>query len=110
MSLVGPRPLLMEYLDAYTPEQHRRHDMRPGVTSWAAVNGRHTLEFDDRIDLDVWYVEHWSLRLDAIVLAMTARQVLSRQHVTTTQDVDAIGFPLPVSTSSGPDNTSRVGE
>ena len=65
MSLVGPRPLLMEYLDAYTPEQARRHDVRPGITGWAVVNGRHTLEFKDRLALDVWYVDNWSLGLDA---------------------------------------------
>ena len=103
MSLVGPRPLLMEYLDAYTPRQRRRHDMRPGVTSWAAVNGRHTLRFDDRIELDLWYVEHWSLRLDASVLMKTVRQVLAREHVTTTQDTAAIGFPLPPAPIPGPD-------
>jgi sugar transferase EpsL len=95
MSLVGPRPLLMEYLPAYTERQRHRHDMRPGVTSWAAVNGRHILPFADRIDLDVWYVQHWSPTLDLRILAMTIGQVLSRTHVETTQDPTAIGFPLP---------------
>ena len=95
MSLVGPRPLLMEYLPAYTERQRRRHDMRPGVTSWAAVNGRHVLPFADRIELDVWYVEHWNPTLDLRILGMTIRQVLSRTHVETTQDPAAIGFPLP---------------
>jgi lipopolysaccharide/colanic/teichoic acid biosynthesis glycosyltransferase len=95
MSLVGPRPLLMEYLPAYTERQRHRHDMRPGVTSWAAVNGRHILPFADRIELDVWYVEHWSPGLDLRILGMTIRQVVSRTHVETTQDPTAIGFPLP---------------
>lgn len=95
MSLVGPRPLLPEYLDAYSDREKRRHDIRPGVTSWAAVNGRHTLRFDERLELDVWYVEHQSFRLDLKILGMTLRQLVSREHVVTTQDPDEIGFPLP---------------
>ncbi len=95
MSLVGPRPLLPEYLDAYSERERRRHDVRPGVTSWAAVNGRHTLKFHERLEFDVWYVEHQDLRLDLKIMAMTVRQVLSRQHVVATQDPDEIGFPLP---------------
>jgi lipopolysaccharide/colanic/teichoic acid biosynthesis glycosyltransferase len=95
MSLVGPRPLLMEYLDQYTPEQARRHLVRPGITSWAAVNGRHQLRFEERIALDVWYVDHRSLRLDLRILWMTLRQVLRREGVTATQDPVGIGFPLP---------------
>lgn len=94
MSLVGPRPLLMEYLPTYTEGQRRRHLVRPGITSWAAVNGRHRLRFVERLELDVWYVDHWSLRLDARILAMTAGQVLRRTDVTTTQGVVEIGFPL----------------
>lgn len=104
MSLVGPRPLLMEYLPAYTERQRHRHDMRPGVTSWAAVNGRHILPFADRIELDVWYVEHWNPELDLRILGMTIRQVLSRTQVETTQDPVAIGFPLPGQpTAAAPD-------
>ena len=95
MSLVGPRPLLMEYLTSYTERQHRRHDMRPGITSWAAVNGRHSLRFDDRLELDVWYVEHWSLGLDLRIMARTLLQVLRRSDVRTAQSVSEIGFPLP---------------
>jgi sugar transferase EpsL len=94
MSLVGPRPLLMEYLEEYTPEERRRHDMRPGITGWAAVNGRNALQFKDRLQFDVWYVDHWSLALDARILAMTAIQVLRRTDVSTTEDL-ALGFPLP---------------
>lgn len=86
LSLVGPRPLLTEYLDQYTPEQRRRHDMRPGFTGWAAVNGRHSAKFEDRLALDVWYVDHWSLRLDVRILGLTVMQVLRRSDVSTTQD------------------------
>ena len=98
MSLVGPRPLLMEYLSTYSEWQRRRHLVRPGITSWAAVNGRHRLRFDERIALDIWYVDHWSLRLDARVLAMTIAQVLLRTDVTPTQGLADIGFPLPSET------------
>jgi sugar transferase EpsL len=94
MSLVGPRPLLAEYLDRYTPEEQRRHDMRPGTTGWAAVNGRHTLRFEDRLVLDVWYVDNWSLWLDLKILALTMRQVLSRADVAITQDFAEIDFPV----------------
>jgi sugar transferase EpsL len=95
MSMVGPRPLLTEYLDQYTPEQRRRHVMRPGITGWAAVNGRHELKFEERLELDVWYVDHWSLALDLRILGMTIIQVLRRSSVATTQDLAAVGFPLP---------------
>ena len=95
MSLVGPRPLLAEYIETYTPEERRRHDMRPGVTSWAAVNGRHVLAFKERLQLDVWYVDHWSLTLDLRILAMTVRQVVRGTDVAATQDMAAVGFPLP---------------
>jgi lipopolysaccharide/colanic/teichoic acid biosynthesis glycosyltransferase len=96
MSLVGPRPLLMEYLDKYTAEEARRHEVRPGITGWAAVNGRHSLKFRDRLKLDTWYVGNWSLRLDIKILAMTIVQVLRRSDVTTTQGVEEMGFPLPI--------------
>lgn len=94
MSLVGPRPLLMEYLDKYTVEERRRHDMRPGTTSWAVVNGRHTLKFSERLKLDVWYVDHWSLWLDLKILALTVYQLLRRNGVSTIQDIEEIGFPV----------------
>ncbi len=76
MSLVGPRPLLMEYLPLYDDRQRRRHDVRPGITGWAQVNGRNALTWRRRFELDVWYVEHWSLTLDAKILAMTVANVL----------------------------------
>ena len=93
MSLVGPRPLLLEYLDRYTPEERRRHEMRPGITGWAAVNGRHATRFEDRLALDVWYVDNWSLRLDIRIIGRTISQVLRRTDVAPTQDLDEIGFP-----------------
>ena len=81
MSLVGPRPLLMEYLPLYSPEQARRHEVRPGVTGWAQVNGRNTLSWDDKFKLDVWYVDHRSLWLDLKILWLTVRKVLVREGI-----------------------------
>ena len=76
MSIVGPRPLLMEYLPYYSHEQARRHDVRPGLTGWSQVHGRTHLPFQQRLEQDVWYVDHWSLRLDARIMLMTIGQVL----------------------------------
>lgn len=81
MSLVGPRPLLMEYLPRYSPDQARRHEMRPGVTGWAQVHGRNTVGWTDRFRMDVWYVDHWSLLLDFRILLMTVGRVVSRSGV-----------------------------
>lgn len=81
MSLVGPRPLLMAYLDRYTPEQARRHEVRPGVTGWAQVHGRNALAWDERFRHDVWYVEHQSLTLDLQILMRTLTMVLRRTGV-----------------------------
>ena len=81
MSLVGPRPLLMEYLPLYTPEQARRHAVRPGITGWAQVNGRNALSWEEKFALDVWYVDHQSLWLDIRILWMTAVKVLRRQDI-----------------------------
>jgi lipopolysaccharide/colanic/teichoic acid biosynthesis glycosyltransferase len=77
MSLVGPRPLLMEYLPLYTPEQARRHDVRPGITGWAQINGRNAISWEEKFRLDVWYVDHRSLSLDLRILLRTIRRVLS---------------------------------
>jgi lipopolysaccharide/colanic/teichoic acid biosynthesis glycosyltransferase len=82
MSLVGPRPLLMEYLPLYSAEQFRRHDVRPGVTGWAQVNGRNAISWQDKFALDIWYVENHSLRLDAQILWMTMTRVARRDGVT----------------------------
>lgn len=103
MSLVGPRPLLTDYLEYYTADQARRHDLRPGITGWAVVNGRHALKFDDRLALDVWYVDNWSPRLDARIVWLTLRHLLSRTDVEVTQDLGEVGFPLPgVARASAP--------
>ena len=81
MSLVGPRPLLMEYLPLYTPEQARRHEVRPGITGWAQVNGRNAISWEDKFDLDVWYVDNRSLWLDLKILWRTVRKVLVRDGI-----------------------------
>jgi sugar transferase EpsL len=81
MSLVGPRPLLTLYLDRYTPEQARRHDVLPGITGWAQVNGRNTLTWEDKFHFDVWYVENWSLRLDIKILLRTMWIVIAREGI-----------------------------
>jgi sugar transferase EpsL len=81
MSLVGPRPLLMEYLPLYTPEQARRHEVRPGITGWAQVNGRNLLSWDEKFKMDVWYVDNCSLWLDIKILWLTAGKVLRRDGI-----------------------------
>jgi len=81
MSLVGPRPLLMEYLPLYSPEQARRHEVRPGITGWAQVNGRNAISWADKFALDVWYVNHRSLWLDVRILWLTVRKVLVRDGI-----------------------------
>lgn len=81
MSLVGPRPLLMEYLPLYTPEQSRRHEVRPGITGWAQVNGRNAIDWQQRLALDVWYVDHRSLRLDLRILLLTVARVLGSDGI-----------------------------
>jgi len=81
MSLVGPRPLLVQYLDRYTPEQRRRHEVRPGITGWAQINGRNTLTWDEKFDFDLWYVENVSLRTDLAILLRTIAQVLGQSGI-----------------------------
>lgn len=81
MSLIGPRPLLMQYLDRYTPEQARRHDALPGITGWAQINGRNNLSWEAKFELDVWYVDHWSLGLDLKILALTLWKVIKREGI-----------------------------
>jgi lipopolysaccharide/colanic/teichoic acid biosynthesis glycosyltransferase len=81
MSIVGPRPLLMQYLDRYSPEQARRHDVLPGVTGWAQINGRNALTWEDKFKLDVWYVDHWSFWLDIKILFLTAWKVIRREGI-----------------------------
>jgi sugar transferase EpsL len=82
MSLVGPRPLLMSYLERYSPEQARRHEVLPGMTGWAQVNGRNALTWEEKFRLDVWYVDHWSVGLDIRILWLTLGKVLLREGIT----------------------------
>jgi len=81
MDLVGPRPLLLQYLDRYTPEQARRHEVKPGITGWAQVNGRNAITWEEKFALDVWYVDNRSFWLDLKILAMTAWKVLKREGI-----------------------------
>jgi lipopolysaccharide/colanic/teichoic acid biosynthesis glycosyltransferase len=81
MSLVGPRPLLIQYLDRYTPEQARRHEVKPGLTGWAQVNGRNAITWEEKFALDIWYVDNRSFWLDLKILAMTAWKVLKREGI-----------------------------
>lgn len=81
LSLVGPRPLLVQYLERYSPEQARRHDVLPGITGWSQINGRNSLSWNDKLAHDVWYVDHWSLVVDARILLWTLLRVVQRQGV-----------------------------
>ncbi len=81
MSLVGPRPLLMEYLPLYSSEQMRRHEVRPGITGWAQVNGRNAISWEEKFKLDVWYVENQSFWLDIKILMMTVKKVLIKEGI-----------------------------
>ena len=92
MSLVGPRPLLMEYLPLYDERQARRHEVRPGITGWAQVNGRNRLPWPARFELDVWYVDHRSFRLDLRILGMTLWQVLRRQGINESGEITMSRF------------------
>ena len=81
MSIVGPRPLLMQYLDRYTPEQARRHEVKPGLTGWAQINGRNAISWEEKFELDVWYVDNQSFRLDLKIIALTIGKVLRREGI-----------------------------
>ncbi|WP_281890946.1 sugar transferase [Paenibacillus sp. YYML68] len=82
LSLVGPRPLLMEYLELYTPEQMRRHNVKPGITGWAQVNGRNTISWEQKFEYDVWYVDNYSFKLDIKILWLTIRKVFKSEGIT----------------------------
>lgn len=90
MSLVGPRPLLIQYLKRYTPEQMRRHAVRPGITGWAQVHGRQEILFSQRIEYDLWYVDHCSLAVDIKILFLTIARVFANKGVIPGQDVAAV--------------------
>ena len=92
MSLVGPRPLLMEYLPLYSLEQARRHELRPGVTGWAQVNGRNALSWDEKFRLDVWYVDNHSFWLDLKILSLTVKKVLVREGISAAGEVTMTYF------------------
>ena len=96
MSLVGPRPLLMEYLPLYSPQQARRHEVRPGVTGWAQINGRNALSWDEKFALDVWYVDNQSMALDARILWLTIKKVIVRDGISATGEAT-----MPKFTGSG---------
>jgi lipopolysaccharide/colanic/teichoic acid biosynthesis glycosyltransferase len=92
MSLVGPRPLLMEYLPLYTEEQARRHDVRPGITGWAQVNGRNAISWEEKFKLDVWYVENQNFFLDVKILALTILKVIKRDGISAQGEVTMTKF------------------
>ena len=87
MSLVGPRPLLMEYLDVYTDEQFRRHNVKPGITGWAQINGRNSIDWEKKFDLDIWYVDNQSFVLDMKILALTLPAVFKREGINQSAEV-----------------------
>ncbi len=92
MSLVGPRPLLMQYLKRYSPEQKRRHDVLPGMTGWAQIHGRNTVDWEQKFRLDVWYVDHWSFWLDLKILFLTPWKVFKREGISQPGHVTAEEF------------------
>ncbi|AOZ05349.1 sugar transferase [Cupriavidus malaysiensis] len=92
MSLVGPRPLLMEYLPLYSKVQARRHEVRPGITGWAQINGRNSVSWDEKFDMDVWYVDHRSMFLDLRILWLTVRKVLIRDGISAKGEATAAKF------------------
>lgn len=92
MSLVGPRPLLMQYLDRYTEDQARRHEALPGITGWAQVNGRNAISWERKFELDVWYIDHWSFGLDLKILWMTVLKVVKRSDISAGDHVTVSEF------------------
>jgi lipopolysaccharide/colanic/teichoic acid biosynthesis glycosyltransferase len=92
MSLVGPRPLLMQYLDRYTPEQARRHEVLPGLTGWAQIHGRNILSWEEKFRLDVWYVDNWSFGLDMKILIATLGKVWKREGISQEGHISAEEF------------------
>lgn len=92
MSLVGPRPLLMQYLPLYSPEQARRHEVRPGITGWAQVNGRNAIGWQDKFKLDIWYIDNQSIWLDIKILLLTVKKVLIRDAISAKGEATMPGF------------------
>lgn len=114
LSIVGPRPLLVEYMDRYTPEQKRRHDVKPGITGWAQVHGRKELSISEKLELDLWYVENWSIWLDIYIMFLTVKEVFTPRRSTGEQtsldyrELDDLGHPRG-NHASGPENNSQTG-
>ena len=106
MSLVGPRPLLMHYLPLYSAEEARRHDVRPGITGWAQVNGRNAVDWDTKLALDVWYVDNWSLALDVKILGATLLSVVRREGIAAEGSATMPEFKGPAQ-DKGSDGTTR---
>ena len=92
MSLIGPRPLMMKYLSRYTPQQARRHEVKPGITGWAQINGRNAISWEEKFDLDVWYVDNWDLWIDFKILLKTFTSVFQREGITQWGHVTAEEF------------------
>jgi lipopolysaccharide/colanic/teichoic acid biosynthesis glycosyltransferase len=106
ISLVGPRPLLMQYLPRYSPEQARRHEVMPGITGWAQINGRNALNWEEKFTMDTWYVDHWSLWLDLNILSMTVLRVLRREGISN-QDCATMPEFMGLSAVTGVRNEHR---
>lgn len=104
MSLVGPRPLLMQYLPLYTPEQMRRHEVRPGLTGWAQVNGRNALDWEDKFKLDTWYVDHQSIWVDIRILFRTAACLINREGISSARSVTMPEFKRTTTTKAATRN------
>jgi len=110
MSLVGPRPLLVRYLERYSPRQGRRHEVRPGVTGWAQVNGRNSLSWEEKLELDVWYVENHTLLVDAKILAKTVGKVLARDGISAegvATMTEFMGTPEPAAATDAAGQSER---
>lgn len=92
MALIGPRPLMPKYLPLYSPEQRRRHEVRPGITGWAQVNGRNNISWTTKFELDVWYVDHCSFALDVKIIFMTIKKVLFREDISKEGEATTVPF------------------
>ena len=111
MSIVGPRPLLMQYLERYNPEQARRHDVLPGITGWAQVNGRNALTWEDKFRLDIWYVDNWSLWLDLKIIGLTLWKVIRREGISQPGHATAEEFMgTPPGETRAPQNPDKPGQ
>jgi undecaprenyl phosphate N,N'-diacetylbacillosamine 1-phosphate transferase len=92
MSIIGPRPLLVEYLELYSPEQARRHEVKPGITGWAQINGRNTISWDEKFRLDVWYVDNLSFSLDIKIIFLTVKKVFKSENINTSESITMTRF------------------